>query len=111
MTATTETTPFYPLRSAEVGPHRGAPTLFLNGLPHPGLTFFFGRVHDSAEDIARFAQAGVHLFSGCIGLPGLPGDGSAGGMEAVKARLDYAIAANPRVLILPRVGFGWTLRN
>lgn len=57
-----------PVHDAEVREHRGAPTLFINGRPHPGLTFFFARIKDSADDIRRFADAGIHLFSGCFGV-------------------------------------------
>lgn len=49
--------------SAEVQLHQGAPTLFLNDTPHPGLMFWHSQPQEAAEDIQRFARAGVYLFT------------------------------------------------
>jgi beta-galactosidase len=95
-------TDFVPVRETCVREHRGSPALFINGRPHAGLTFFFARVQDSAEDIRRFAAAGIHLFSGCFGV-GRWVDGR-WDFEADRKRFEYVLAANPQALILPRVG-------
>lgn len=98
----------FPLRSATVRAHRGAPALFLNGHPHPGLMFFFCRAVDAEEDVRRFADAGIDLFSGCFS-PGaiLPLDRPLE-FDEVRRAFDAVIRGNPRVLILPRIGLGWT---
>lgn len=93
---------YFPLKSSEVRMHRGSPTLFINGKPHTGLTFFFCRVFDSDPDIRQFALADINLFSGCFG-PTMKSDGTPD-FEPMRERLDYVIAANPKVLILPRTG-------
>jgi hypothetical protein len=87
---------------SEVRPHRGAPTLFVNGAPHTGLTYFYGDVLNSAVDIRAFAEAGVHLFSGCFGATVFE-DGTYD-FSTTDTRMDYVLEANPKALILPRVG-------
>jgi hypothetical protein len=69
------------------------------------LTYFFGRVHDSDDDIREFSRAGIDVFSGCFG-PSLGPDGT-WDFEPLRERLDYVVRANPRVLILPRIGVHW----
>lgn len=96
----------FPLRESAVQMHHGAPALFLNGQPDPALMFFFCRAADATEDVRRFADAGISLFSGCFGLPApiLPSGGW--DLDRVRRAFDAVIRGNPRVLILPRVGMG-----
>jgi hypothetical protein len=91
----------------EVRTHRGSPTLFIDGQPHTGLTFFFGRAADSAEDIARFAESGIHMYSGCIGLSAARGADGGFDFRGTDEIYERIIRADPEVLILPRVDLRW----
>jgi len=57
--AMAESAPSAPVSESEVRQYRGAPTLFVNGQPHTGLTFFFCRSSDNPDDVRRFADAGA----------------------------------------------------
>jgi hypothetical protein len=92
----------FPVRETMVRDHHGAPALFVNGQAHPGLMFFFCRAGDAEQDVRSFADAGIHGFSGCFGLPGpvrLDGNWD---LAPVRRALDAVIQGNPKVLILPR---------
>jgi hypothetical protein len=91
---------------SEVRQHRGLPTLFINGLPETGLTYFKGGVSDCAEDINNFSRAGINIFSGGFGL-GLPDKNGQWNFDTLKQRFDYVLSSNPKVLILPRIGLNW----
>jgi hypothetical protein len=98
---------WFPLKSASVRAHRGAPALHLNGRPHPGLMFFFCRSADAEEDVRSFAAAGIDLFSGCFSPSApIPLDRPLN-LDRVRRAFDTVIRGNPRVLILPRLGLGW----
>jgi len=91
----------------EVRIHRGWATLFVDGRARTGLTLFFGRARDAGQDIRRFAEAGIDMFSGCMGVGGARrGDGSLD-FAAIDELFAAVLAANPDALILPRVGVGW----
>jgi hypothetical protein len=46
---------------AEVKPHGGVPTLFINGQPHSGMSYMSYR--PKGEYFGQFGQLGVHLYS------------------------------------------------
>jgi hypothetical protein len=46
---------------AEVKPHGGVPTLFINGRPHSGMSYMSYR--PKGEYFGQFGQIGVHLYS------------------------------------------------
>lgn len=46
---------------AEVKPHGGVPTLFINGQPHSGMSYM--SYHPASKFFGQFAQVGVHLYS------------------------------------------------
>jgi hypothetical protein len=91
----------------EVKLHNGAPALFIDGRASTGLTLFFARTSGAAADLHDFAEAGIDLYSGCIGLGAIRrADGSCD-FAAIDAAYEYVIAANPRVKMLVRVGLDW----
>ena len=111
------TDPTGPIQT-QVRLHRGCPTLFVNGRPCTGLTFFFARVRDSADDVRRFARAGIHLFSGCMGLGHWMQEQGGHDFTGVDEMYRRVLDANPHALILPRVSVdiwrppeAWLARN
>jgi hypothetical protein len=78
----------------------------VDGRPQTGLTFFFARVKDCADDLRAFARAGIDFFSACIGFR-FPAEPDAGPDFGYADELfEYVLSANPRALILPRVMLG-----
>ncbi|MCP4644586.1 MAG: hypothetical protein GY851_29350 [bacterium] len=49
------------LPAADVRDHLGAPTLFINGEPHPGTSYM--TYHPDPDNFAAIGRAGVHLYS------------------------------------------------
>lgn len=78
---------------------KGRPVLFINDRPHTGFMLFHGTRPDACEDIARFAQSGVNLFTTCFSMEWLTD------FERVDNAMRAVIAVNPDILVLPRFGF------
>jgi len=83
----------------------GAPTLFINGRPDTGLMLYAPNPAKNREEIADFAEAGIDLLttSGLGSVSCLREDGSFD-MTALDANMERILAANPRALILNRMG-------
>lgn len=90
--------------NAEVRVHNGEPRLFLDGEAATGLMFFFGVVRGSDGDIRDFAKHGVDLFSGVFSLAASIQEDGAIDFTEIDERFEYVLAANPKVVLLPRIG-------
>jgi hypothetical protein len=45
-----------------VAPHRGAPCLHVDGVPHNGLAFWHAPIERGIGEWQLFARSGVHFF-------------------------------------------------
>ena len=89
--------------ATRVAPHRGAPTLFLNGQPDTGLMLYHNDITIAHEEIADFAEAGIHLVTTNFGgLADFQPDGTFD-FSRMDATMERLISANPEVRLLPRV--------
>jgi len=80
--------------------HHGAPTLFIDGQPDTGLMLYHNNVERGHDEIADFARAGIHLIT--------TGVGSTASMstDAIDEKMRLILKANPRALVLTRLGIG-----
>jgi len=94
---------------AEVKPHRGVPTLMINGRPHSGMAWATYR--PTIEVFGDFAQAGIDLFK-FSGTPTEAGYGLSQTVWTGPGQFDYSefdrrvlmvLQANPRAYFFPRL--------
>ncbi|OPZ31470.1 MAG: hypothetical protein BWZ02_00209 [Lentisphaerae bacterium ADurb.BinA184] len=89
--------------------HHGAPTLFIDDRPDTGLMLYHNNVERGHDEIADFADAGIHLLT--------TGVGSTASMSfaEIDSRMALILAANPRALVLTRLWLGppqdWAAAN
>jgi hypothetical protein len=79
-----------------VAPHRGAPCLHVDGVPHNGLAFWHAPIKRGIEEWQLFARSGVHFFQldlNCWSTD--PADW--------EASLAHALAADPEAKIWLRI--------
>jgi hypothetical protein len=92
---------------ARVQNHKGVPTLFIDGVPHPAYVYFFPV--PVKEHIADFAEAGVHIYTwGWSDIIAHSMDmGWAGPDTYDYARLDQEVNAildaDPDAYLIPRI--------
>jgi hypothetical protein len=84
--------------------HHGAPTLFINNQPDTGLMLYHNTVERGVEEIADFAAAGIDLLTTGLGGIKLWQEDNTIAFEAIDQKMALILAANPRALVLPRVG-------
>lgn len=80
----------------------GRTVLLRNGQPHDGCMFWHSRPFDAAEDLRRFADAGVTLFTTGLHAAWQP-DGS-WDLSATAKLMSFLERAAPSMTLLPRVG-------
>jgi hypothetical protein len=97
---------------AEVRDHNGAPTLFINGAPHPGMSYMTYK--PSADNFRKIGEAGVHLYS----FSATPTDSTYNLAQTVwtgpetfdystfDARVQMLLDADPEALFFPRLFLG-----
>lgn len=87
----------------DVRRHGGVPTLFVNGRPHCGM-MYYGR----PNTVADFAAAGVHLCTAALSAtePWWIGPDRYD-FQAIDRLFDDYVAADPKILLMPRIHFGY----
>ena len=95
--------------TAEIRPHNGTPTLFINGHPHDGMAW--ATYGPTAEVFRDFTQAGVTLYT-FSGTPTEAGYGLSKTTWTAPDQFDYSefdqrvlmlLGANPNAYIFPRL--------
>lgn len=97
----------------EIQPWHGAPALFLNGEPDPGLMHWHTKPLEAAGDIARLAAIGVRLFTFPMGLAWANEDGCPD-FAPLDQYLASILAGHDDVLLMPRIGLdppGWWIER
>lgn len=89
--------------SLDVRRHGGVPTLFINGRPHCGM-MYYGR----PNTVSDFAAAGVHLCTAALSAtePWWIGPNRYD-FQAIDRLFDDYVAADSKILLMPRVHFGY----
>jgi hypothetical protein len=86
-----------------VQPHRGAPCLHVDGVPHSGLAFWHGSSEKGIEEWQLFARCRVHLLQVNMGLWPAAADG-ADPAAAWDTVLATALRGNPEARFWIRLG-------
>jgi beta-galactosidase len=80
--------------------HHGAPTLFIDGQPDTGLMLYHNNVERGHDEIADFARAGIDLITTSVGST------ASMSTDAIDEKMRLILKANPRALVLTRLGIG-----
>lgn len=95
-----------PALVSEVRLHCGAPTLFINGEPHTGLSAWLRTGSPCLEQMLRdFGGVGIHLYDTPLG-PGTarPEPGRPRDFSFLHAKMSTILAADPNALLILEVG-------
>ena len=84
--------------------HHGAPTLCINGQPDSGLMLYHNNVERGHAEMADFARAGIDLITTGIGGTECWRQDGTLDTALIDARMEDILAANPRALVLNRLG-------
>ncbi len=88
------------------------PVLIVNGKPTAPVTFFVNFDANQSErdmqlkEVEMAGKAGVNIVSFPLALPWVE-DGQEPDFREIDRRMDTALAANPKLLALPRIGVSW----
>ena len=90
-------------------PSFGIPVIHINGSPVPPVLFFGGSLGDEPgeavhREVAKAAEAGIHIHSCLVDLP-CPLNEGAAELAAAEQRLRRLLDADPQGYVIPRVVF------